>query len=131
MRTAKYAAHFREGYPSGQRGQTVNLLAYAFVGSNPTPSTSEGCGVVPLASTECGCSSMVELQPSKLVTWVRFPSPAPNPSQAHNPALWGRWIKSSDPQPTFPPLPAPGLPNALTAPRNYGHWSALYPTCRW
>ena len=25
----------------------------------------------------CGCSSMVELQPSKLVTWVRFPSPAP------------------------------------------------------
>src|ERR1700704_5910324 len=78
MRTAKYAAHFREGYPSGQRGQTVNLLAYAFVGSNPTPSTSEGCGVVPLASAECGCSSMVERQPSKLITWVRFPSPAPN-----------------------------------------------------
>ena len=25
----------------------------------------------------CGCSSMVELQPSKLVTRVRFPSPAP------------------------------------------------------
>ena len=25
----------------------------------------------------CRCSSMVELQPSKLVTWVRFPSPAP------------------------------------------------------
>ena len=24
-----------------------------------------------------GCSSMVEPQPSKLVTWVRFPSPAP------------------------------------------------------
>ena len=24
----------------------------------------------------CGCSSMVELQPSKLITWVRFPSPA-------------------------------------------------------
>lgn len=24
-----------------------------------------------------GCSSMVELQPSKLTTWVRFPSPAP------------------------------------------------------
>ena len=30
-----------EGYPSGQRGQTVNLLAYAFVGSNPTPSTTD------------------------------------------------------------------------------------------
>ncbi len=24
-----------------------------------------------------GCSSMVESQPSKLVVWVRFPSPAP------------------------------------------------------
>ena len=24
----------------------------------------------------CGCSSMVECQPSKLNTWVRFPSPA-------------------------------------------------------
>ena len=35
-----------EGYPSGQRGQTVNLLAYAFGGSNPPPSTkmrSTGC----------------------------------------------------------------------------------------
>jgi hypothetical protein len=27
------------GYPSGQRGQTVNLLAYAFSGSNPEPTT--------------------------------------------------------------------------------------------
>ena len=25
----------------------------------------------------CGCSSVVEPQPSKLVVWVRFPSPAP------------------------------------------------------
>jgi hypothetical protein len=31
---------FAEGYPSGQREQTVNLPAHAFVGSNPTPSTS-------------------------------------------------------------------------------------------
>src|ERR1700712_2120135 len=31
---------FAEGYPSGQREQTVNLPAYAFVGSNPTPSTT-------------------------------------------------------------------------------------------
>ena len=29
-----------------------------------------------------GCSSMVELQPSKLTMWVRFPSPAP---------FFGRW----------------------------------------
>jgi hypothetical protein len=28
-----------EGYPSGQRGQTVNLLANAYGGSNPPPST--------------------------------------------------------------------------------------------
>ena len=27
------------GYPSGQRGQTVNLLAHAFSGSNPEPTT--------------------------------------------------------------------------------------------
>ena len=27
--------------------------------------------------TSCGCSSVVESQPSKLVAWVRFPSPAP------------------------------------------------------
>src|SRR3989304_8627838 len=41
-------------YPSGQRGQTVNLLANAFGGSNP-----------PLP-TNCGNSSAVERQPSKL-----------------------------------------------------------------
>ena len=27
------------GYSSGQRGQTVNLLAYAYGGSNPSPPT--------------------------------------------------------------------------------------------
>ena len=30
-----------------------------------------------LRVTNCECSSMVELQPSKLTTWVRFPSLAP------------------------------------------------------
>ena len=34
-------------------------------------------GPNPVYRSTCGCSSMVELQPSKLVTWVRFPSPAP------------------------------------------------------
>ena len=29
------------------------------------------------APITCECSSMVELQPSKLTTWVRFPSLAP------------------------------------------------------
>src|SRR3546814_15197463 len=34
-------AHQRpEGYPSGQRRKTVNLLAYAFGGSNQPPSTN-------------------------------------------------------------------------------------------
>ena len=28
------------GYQSGQMGQTVNLMAYAFTGSNPVPPTS-------------------------------------------------------------------------------------------
>ncbi len=30
-----------------------------------------------VAATGCGCSSTVEPQPSKLMMWVRFPSPAP------------------------------------------------------
>ena len=38
-------------------------------GSNPVVPTSRGCG------------SMVELKPSKLLTRVRFPSPAPLKSQ--------------------------------------------------
>ncbi len=29
----------QEGWPSGQRQQTVNLPTYVYVGSNPTPST--------------------------------------------------------------------------------------------
>ena len=35
------------------------------------------CDTIFHVETPCGCSSMVEFQPSKLVTWVRFPSPAP------------------------------------------------------
>jgi hypothetical protein len=75
--------------PEWQRGRTVNPLAYAFVGSSPTSPTNqepedgrsapddESCIVVRLPSFRCGCSSMVEQQPSKLMTRVRFPSPAP------------------------------------------------------
>ena len=36
----------------------------------------EVAGSNPVTPTISGCSSMVELQPSKLITWVRFPSPA-------------------------------------------------------
>ena len=51
-------------YPSGQRGQTVNLLAYAFGGSNPPlPTTSNrACS----GTGTRGNSSAVERQPSKL-----------------------------------------------------------------
>ena len=34
-----YAPFVTVGYSSGQRGQTVNLLANAFSGSNPLPTT--------------------------------------------------------------------------------------------
>ena len=34
-----------------------------------------------ISRNPCGCSSMVELQLPKLLTWVRFPSPAPSPWQ--------------------------------------------------
>ena len=65
-------------YPSGQRGQTVNLLAYAFGGSNPPLPTivvaSAACAVrtagglsqVRAAAPTGGNSSAVERQPSKL-----------------------------------------------------------------
>ena len=54
-------------YPSGQRGQTVNLLANAFGGSNPPlPTIVWGpCGSLHGNSTG-GNSSAVERQPSKL-----------------------------------------------------------------
>ena len=34
-------------------------------------------GSNPVTPTTCGCGAMVALQPSKLITRVRFPSPAP------------------------------------------------------
>ena len=56
-----------EGFPSGQRDQTVNLTALP----------SEVRILPPPPVIISGCSSMVEPQPSKLIAWVRFPSPAP------------------------------------------------------
>jgi hypothetical protein len=58
-------------YPSGQRGQTVNLLAYAFGGSNPPlPTTIPGLRTTTIfetgAHSKGGNSSAVERQPSKL-----------------------------------------------------------------
>ena len=48
-------------YPSGQRGQTVNLLVQAFGGSSPPLPTSSN-----LKGEPGGNSSAVERQPSKL-----------------------------------------------------------------
>src|SRR5688572_33431008 len=57
-------------YPSGQRGQTVNLLAYAFGGSNPPLPTTIANLRTTLFETGAygkgGNSSAVERQPSKL-----------------------------------------------------------------
>ena len=41
----------------------------------------EVAGPSPVYRSTCGCSSMAELQPSKLATRVRFPSPAPEERQ--------------------------------------------------
>src|SRR5512147_1114581 len=55
---------FSGRYPSGQRGQTVNLLANAFRGSNPLLPTSLAART--RNTVRCGNSSAVERQPSKL-----------------------------------------------------------------
>jgi hypothetical protein len=76
------------GVPERLKGADCKSVGYAYVGSNPTPSTTplparnanEGTGC-PLKRDDAhefsGCSSMVEQKPSKLTTGVRFPSPAP------------------------------------------------------
>ena len=51
-----------EGFPSGQREQTVNLPAYAFGGSNPPPSTKLHL----VDKKNAGIAQLVERQPSKL-----------------------------------------------------------------
>ena len=65
-----------EGFPSGQRDQTVNLTAQ--------PSKVRILPPPPFGRFyRGGCSSMVEPQPSKLMARVRFPLPAPNLEFAH------------------------------------------------
>jgi hypothetical protein len=104
------ATENRGRYPSGQRGQTVNLMAMPSAVrirlSPPTAARAESrCARFPLIASlvrralalgppvpalpapsswpgDRGRSSMVELQPSKLIAWVRFPSPAPRSGSA-------------------------------------------------
>lgn len=86
------------GYPSGQRGQTVNLVAmpsqvrillHPFHPKGPRSfdffrdtrrhgTRREGIGTDNATHHRFarGCNSMVEYLPSKQATWVRFPSPA-------------------------------------------------------
>ncbi len=56
------------------------LLCDSGVVGNARPCQGRDRGFEPRLSlfqlNICGCSSMVEHQPSKLDTWVRFPSPA-------------------------------------------------------
>ena len=88
------------GVPERSKGADCKSVGSAFGGSNPPPSTRwspAGCPVtessVPAQlikrilpgcrNTQSGCGSMVEPQPSKLMMWVRFPSPAPTDKSAH------------------------------------------------
>ena len=66
----------RGGVPEWLKGTGCKPVGLAYVGSNPTPSTS-AIRAAMRRNAGCGCSSMVEPQPSKLVMRVRFPSPAP------------------------------------------------------
>lgn len=43
-------------------------------------SFNKRCGLSVQQRGKCGCSSMVEQELPKLLTWVRFPSPAPAPT---------------------------------------------------
>src|SRR6266567_6629723 len=88
---------FVGGVPERSKGADCKSAGSAFEGSNPSPSTSQKTRVgrqgwsdgglmradqgsnfaIYLRFLNRGCSSMVEQKPSKLMTRVRFPSPAP------------------------------------------------------
>jgi hypothetical protein len=66
----------REGFPSGQRDQTVNLTR-KLRWFESTPLHHVELIDFKQVLAKGGYSSAVEHQPSKLVTRVRFPLPAP------------------------------------------------------
>ena len=80
------------GVSRAAKGADCKSAGAAFVGSSPTSPTNrkaeyrgqgsesgQSCSDarIRVPFLGCGCSSMVEQQPSKLMTRVRFPSPAP------------------------------------------------------
>jgi hypothetical protein len=79
-RVVRRERRFSGGYPSGQRGQTVNLVAMPSqvrILLHPCRIRLGWIGVESrLGGRNRGCNSMVEYLPSKQATWVRFPSPA-------------------------------------------------------
>ena len=79
---------FLEGFPSGQRGQTVNLLAQPSEVRilPPPPFPRSGRGEWGTRTSNAGVVQWLEPQPSKLMMWVRFPSPAPSALE-HRPGV--------------------------------------------
>jgi hypothetical protein len=71
-----------EGFPSGQWEQAVNLPAFAFVGSNPTPSTSQ------YGKPSCGAriSTVHGPQADQTDDFRRMPSTSLTPSVREHPA---------------------------------------------
>jgi hypothetical protein len=85
-RPGKIARSLSGGVPERPKGSDCKSDGSAFVGSNPTPSTSKefivpasalALRAAPRYSVQGGYSSKVEPQPSKLMVRVRFPLPAP------------------------------------------------------
>ena len=76
------AVDFVGGVPERSKGADCKSAGSAFGGSNPPPSTTiaaGGGGRVGIWGEICaaGVVQRLEPQPSKLMMWVRFPSPAP------------------------------------------------------
>jgi hypothetical protein len=86
------------GYGPGRRGAAPVPGVRADGGQSPSSRYPDAAVRTP---TACGCSSMAELQPSKLVMRVRFPSPAPPESPGQRTTATSR----CHPSDTAGPLP--------------------------
>src|SRR5690606_17349095 len=81
------SVHHRSASPMLTLARLTKTIAGSYVrGGVPKRPTGADCKSAGLCLRRfesyplhhlCGCSSMVEPQPSKLMVWVRFPSPAP------------------------------------------------------